>query len=160
MKTFKITTLSLILVLFTCATTTAQTNVQERQKHYQLEKGVALQGYDPVSYFNNKKPLEGEKDYAATHKGVTYYFASSKNKELFKSNPDKYEPSYGGWCAYAIADRSFKMEPDPETYKIIDGKLTLFYNSFFNNTLKTWNKDEPKYQKKADVNWDKIVDED
>ena len=62
----------------------------------------------------------------------------------FASNPAKYEPQYGGWCAYAMGHDGSKVEVDPETFKIINGKLFLFYNRFFNNTLKTWNQDESK----------------
>ena len=41
-----------------------------------------------------------------------------------------------------MGTKGAKVSVDPETFKIIDGKLYLFYNSFFNNTLKDWNKDE------------------
>ena len=64
------------------------------------------------------------------------------------SNPEKYEPAYGGWCAYALAKKTPElMEADPETYKIVDGKLYVFYNSFGVNTVKKWNKNEPKSKK-------------
>ena len=36
-----------------------------------------------------------------------------------------------------------KMEADPETYKITDGKLYMFYNAFGINTKKRWTKKEP-----------------
>jgi len=75
------------------------------------------------------------------------------DKEEFKKNPSRYEPQYGGWCAYAMGKDGSKVEVDPETFKIIDGKLYLYYNKFFNNTLKSWNKDEPNLKAKADVNW-------
>ena len=76
-------------------------------------------------------------------------------KEEFKKNPAQYEPQYGGWCAYAMGDSGEKVSIDPETFKVLDGKLYLFYNKFFNNTLKSWNKDEAKLKKSADANWSK-----
>jgi hypothetical protein len=50
-----------------------------------------------------------------------------------------------------------KVEVDPETFKIVNGKLFLFYNAYFNNTLKSWNKDEANLNRKADANWKKII---
>jgi hypothetical protein len=87
---------------------------------------------------------------------VYYHFSSPENKKEFRKNPSKYEPEYGGWCAYAMGAKGEKVSIDPETFKIINGKLYLFYNSFFNNTLKSWNKDETNLKAKADVNWENI----
>ncbi|MBY0481380.1 MAG: YHS domain protein [Chitinophagaceae bacterium] len=124
-----------------------------RKMHYNIEKGVALSGYDPVSYFTQKKPIKGLHTCTLVNQGVTYLFASDANKALFKANPAKYEPEYGGWCAYAMGLKGEKVSVDPETYKIINNKLYLFYNQFFNNTLKDWNKDEAALKSKADKNW-------
>jgi len=126
------------------------------KKHFNLEKGIAINGYDPVGYFTQGKPVKGSKDFAVVDEGVTYYFSSSASKEEFKKNPARYEPQYGGWCAYAMGSNGTKVEVDPETFKIISGKLYLFYNKFFNNTLKSWNKNELVLQPKAEANWQKI----
>ena len=126
-----------------------------RQKHFNLATGVAISGYDPVSYFKNK-PAKGSSTYSYTYDGVVYHFANAQNLATFKQNPSGYEPQYGGWCAYAMGNTGEKVEVDPETYKIIDGKLYLFYNHFFNNTLKTWNKSESQLKPKADANWQKL----
>ena len=68
-----------------------------------------------------------------------------------------YVPQYGGWCAYALGAKAKKVSIDPETYEIRDGKLYLFYNAFFNNTLESWLEEGPKeLQKKADKNWEKL----
>jgi hypothetical protein len=87
---------------------------------------------------------------------VRYHFSTEANKEAFKKNPSKYEPQYGGWCAYAMGATGERVEIDPETFKILNGKLYLFYNKLFNNTLKTWNKDEQSLRTKADANWIKL----
>lgn len=145
----------LLTIAFLSMTTFGQ-NAAKRISNYNLEKKVAIQGYDPVAYFVQKKAVKGKSTLASTHDGVVYYFSSQANKDLFLKNPSSYEPQYGGWCAFAMGDYGEKVEINPETFKIIDGKLYPFYNAFFNNTLKSWNKDETNLKKKADTNWKKI----
>lgn len=147
--------LILIAVVLFSMTHFAQTSTK-RASEFNLEKKLALQGYDPVAYFTQKKAVKGKATLAAQYEGVVYYFASQSNKETFVKNPSSYEPQYGGWCAYAMGSTGEKVEIDPATFKIIDGKLYLFYNAYFNNTLKSWNKDEAALKKKADANWNKI----
>ncbi len=142
------------LMLFGWTSIASAQSLALRQKHFLLEKGVALAGYDPVSYFQ-KNPIKGLKMYVFTQDGVTYQFANATNLETFKKNPSAYEPQYGGWCAYAMGKNGEKVEVNPETYKIVGGKLYLFYNRLFNNTLPDWNKDEANLKKKADANWEK-----
>ena len=146
----------LVVVAFVSFTTYAQ-NAFKRANEFNLEKKVAIQGYDPVSYFKQNKAVKGRKELASSYEGVIYYFSSQANKEAFAKNPSAYEPQYGGWCAYAMGSSGEKVEIDPETFKIIDGKLYLFYNAYFNNTLKSWNKDEINLKKKAEANWKKIL---
>jgi YHS domain-containing protein len=125
-------------------------------KHFNLNKKVALDGYDAVSYFAGSKPVKGKSSIQASSGGVVYYFTTAKNKELFLQSPDKYLPQYGGWCAYAMGENGEKVEVNPETFKIVNGKLYLFYNAFFNNTLTDWNKNEAGLKTKADKNWKSI----
>ena len=80
---------------------------------------------------------------------------TAENKELLLKNYKTYEPEFGGWCAYAMGNTGEKVEIDPETFKIINGKLYLFYNAYFNNTLKLWNKNEANLLKQANTNWTK-----
>lgn len=129
----------------------------KRVTTYNLENRVAIQKYDPVSYFKQNKATKGKSEITATYEGIVYHFSSKENKELFIKNPTAYEPQYGGWCAYAMGEIGEKVEINPETFKIIDGKLYLFYNAYFNNTLKTWNKQDNVLKKKADANWKKIT---
>jgi len=126
----------MLLVFAVLATTQVSAqSVTKRTKEFNLEKGLAIQGYDPVAYFTQKKAVKGKTSIATTFEGVTYYFTSNENKEIFKKNPSGYEPQYGGWCAYAMGANGEKVEVDPETFKIVNGKLYLFYNAYFNNTL-------------------------
>jgi len=129
---------------------------QKRQAAFNLQNGLAVQGYDVVAYFNQGKAIKGIATNTVYHQGVKYQFKNAANKEEFKSNPSKYEPQYGGWCAYAMGATGEKVEVDPETFKIINSQLYLFYNKLFNNTLKTWNKDEASLKTKANANWAKI----
>lgn len=126
-----------------------------RQRNTNLTKNVAIEGYDPVSYFKGK-PVKGENGIAYIYDGIMYHFANAANLETFKQNPAGYEPQYGGWCAYAMGAKGEKVEVDPETYKIASGKLYLFYNKYLTNTLKSWNKDEAGLKTKADANWQRI----
>ena len=145
------------LVALLAATTLTGQTATKRAKEFNLENKIAIQGYDPVAYFTQKKAVKGKKEITASYEGVTYLFSSQANKENFVKTPTNYEPQYGGWCAYAMGSSGEKVDVDPETFKIVNGKLFLFYNAYFNNTLKSWNKDEANLNKKADVNWKKII---
>lgn len=147
---------SIILVVLLFSITTFAQNSAKRVKEFNLENKVAIQGYDPVAYFTQKKAVKGKSSFTTTYEGVIYNFSSQANKDLFLKKPSSYEPQYGGWCAFAMGDYGEKVEINPETFKIIDGKLYLYYNAFFNNTLKSWNKDETNLKKKADSNWKKF----
>jgi YHS domain-containing protein len=147
--------LFLLIVLFALSGFSQKDN--KRMTHFNLEKNVAIQGYDPVAYFKQGKAVKGRKEITVSHEGVVYYFSMPVNKEYFLKNPSKFEPQYGGWCAFAMGDSNEKVSVNPETFKIKNGKLYLFYNAFFNNTLKSWNKNESGLMMKADANWNKIV---
>lgn len=148
--------LSFITLIAICLSVTAQDATSLRKKHFNLDEGVAIKGYDPVAYFTQNKAVKGKKELALVYQGVLYYFSSAENKEAFKATPFKYEPEYGGWCAYAMGNSGEKVSVDPETFKIVNGKLYLFYNRFFTNTLKDWNKNEAFLKKSADINWPKL----
>jgi hypothetical protein len=137
--------------IFTLGFTNAQTSL--RIKQFNLEKGIAIQGFDPVAYFTQNKAVKGDKLFAVSAEGIIYYCSTAANKELFLKDYKKYEPQYGGWCAYAMGASNEKVEIDPETFKILNGRLYLFYHSWLNNTLTKWNKDEANLHAKADKNW-------
>lgn len=141
-----------LIVFFILGLTTACAQT----KDYNTKKGYAVEGYDAVSYFSNK-PEEGKRDYVTEFDGVKYKFSSEKNLNLFKKNPEKYIPQYGGYCAYAIGSDSKKVSIDPETFEIRNGKLYLFYNAWGTNTLELWQKEgADQLKKKADKNWKTI----
>ncbi len=153
----KVILLLLVLSAITIDATFAQ-SAGERKKEFNIDKStLAIEGYDPVAYFTTGIAVEGKKEMTVLNSGITYRFSTNQNKELFKANPAKYEPQYGGWCAYAMGETGEKVEIDPETFKIFDGKLYLFYNKFFNNTKKSWNKNEKSLKTKADASWAKFL---
>ena len=115
--------------------------------------GVAIDGYDPVAYFTDGKPVEGDKAYSYEWMGATWRFASQEHKDLFSADPDKYAPQYGGYCAYAVSQGK-TAGIDPDAWKIVDGKLYLNYNK---KIQKTWESDQASYIKAANKNWPEIV---
>ncbi len=119
--------------------------------------GIALSGYDPVAYFEQNGPGPGVATITSEYDGLIYQFTSTKNKALFDEDPERYLPEYGGWCAYAIAETSSKMQPDPTMWQIQDGRLLLFYDDWmtsFSGSLKEkWNENPESYLEKADENW-------
>ncbi|MEO1172155.1 MAG: YHS domain-containing (seleno)protein [Myxococcota bacterium] len=111
--------------------------------------GVAIRGYDPVSYFTDGKPVKGSAKFSTDWSGATWHFASGDHLAKFKSAPEKWAPQYGGWCAYAAAaNRKAKTEPD--AFTIVDGKLYLNYDL---NIMKKWRADTAGFIKKANANW-------
>ena len=147
----------LLLLFLSLTISTVFGQSAQRTKQFNIDKSsLGIQGYDPVAYFTLKKATEGRKDINLIYDGITYHFANTQNRDLFKASPARYEPQFGGWCAYAMGEKSEKVSVDPETFKIIDGKLYLFYNKYFNNTLKDWNKNEPILKQKAEQNWAKF----
>jgi YHS domain-containing protein len=118
-----------------------------------LVKGVAISGYDPVAYFTEKKPVKGNPAIVFEHKGAKYFFSSEANRDAFKTEPDKYAPQYGGYCAYAVAQGS-TARSDPNAWTVHDGKLFLNYDK---SVRTAWEKDIPGNIAKGDANWPKIV---
>lgn len=114
-------------------------------------EGVAIQGYDPVSYFSGQ-PTLGNSDISSTYDGATYYFITPENKEKFDQEPTQYMPQYGGFCAVAVSEGKL-VSVDPLTYKITDEQLYLFYNGEHGNTKPYWDADEATYKVNADERW-------
>ena len=150
--------LLILLVFGISGTALAQSTAAGRQKHFNIYKNhLAIQGYDPVAYFTDGKAVKGSGTYKHTENGVIYYFSPEEHREKFKKDPAKYEPQYGGWCAYAMGESGDKVEINPSTFKIVNGKLYLFYNKGGTNTKIDWNEDENNLLKQGNANWKKIT---
>ncbi|TCL76077.1 YHS domain-containing (seleno)protein [Rhizobium sp. BK251] len=89
---------------------------------------VAIKGYDPVAYFTQNDAVEGKSDYSYRWLGATWQFASAKNRDLFKADPSKYAPQYGGYCADGVSFGTVTTNVDPKAWRIIDGKLYISYD--------------------------------
>jgi len=117
-------------------------------------QGVALKGYDPVSYFSPGGPARGRASLAATHEGAIYRFASAANRDAFKANPARFAPAYGGFCAMGVALEK-KLDVDPQLWRIVDGKL---YLNVHKEAQARWLEDVKGNIGQADAIWGRIKD--
>ncbi len=115
--------------------------------------GVALQGYDPVAYFTMHKAVKGDPAIRSTRLGAVYHFTSDAHRAMFEADPAKYEPRFGGWCAYAASVNA--LSPiDPAYWEIVDGRLILQHNQ---KAWDLWHRDPAANLVKADANWPGLV---
>ena len=118
------------------------------------KNGVAIQGYDPVAFFSQNRPVKGDAKFQSSYKGATYYFASAEDKAAFAAAPAKYEPQFGGFCAYGVANG--KTVPiKVQAFQIVNGRLLLQYDF---DTRDKFNKDQSGNLAKADQNWPGLVE--
>ena len=110
---------------------------------------AAIQGYDTVAYFTAGTALRGNESFTFQWHGMTWYFLSKENRDLFATSPEKYAPQYDGYCAWAMTEAR-KAQTDPKVWKIVDGKLYLNCSSA---AYEKWSRDIPGNIKKADMNW-------
>lgn len=89
--------------------------------------GVAIEGYDPVSYFSEQAPLVGRPDYTFDWGGVPWYFANAANRDIFSRSPEVYAPQFGGHCAMSLA-RGFLSDGKAGIYVVTGKRLYLFYS--------------------------------
>lgn len=124
--------------------------------HYNLDDTkIALEGYSPVSYFEEGRAEKGSKHFKAQHEGITYYFTNEAQKDSFQKDPAKFIPAYGGWCAFGVAVGGL-FRADPENYKIVNGQLLVFLNDLEVDARKLWNETpngDKVNTKKAKSNW-------
>lgn len=127
------------------------------QKANADQNNIANYGYDVVNYFKTNTAARGSVDFSTIHSGAKYYFVSADNLKSFKENPSAYLPQFGGYCAFAMANKNAKVPVNPQTFRIDDGKLFLFYNDFFEgkvaNTIIPWLANEAEMEKAAYKNW-------
>lgn len=116
-----------------------------------LAGNLVAHGYDVVAYFNSEAQV-GDPALAAEHHGARYYFANEENKQKFESNPAQFVPAYGGWCAYAMSEGK-QFDIDPRSYKVVNGRLYLFYDGVGGRTIDIWNQDEAGRAQKANEIW-------
>lgn len=117
-----------------------------------LSDGIAIRGYDPVSYFTDSKAQKGKPNISATHAGATYYFTNEENKKAFMASPAQYAPQYGGFCAYAVS-QGYTAPIDPQAFSVVNNKLYLNYSK---RVRKLWSSDVPGHIKAGNKNWPEL----
>ena len=110
-------------------------------------------GIRPGGLLHREQTRPGKRAFSHKWKGATWYFASGKNRDLFRAEPEKYAPQYGGYCAYAVS-QGYIASIVPEAWKIVDGKL---YLNFSLGVQQTWEQDIPGYIKSADQKWPSLL---
>ena len=125
-------------------------------KHFNQKNHVAVHGYDVVSYHGGA-PALGINKFSVDYRDVIFNFASQSNADEFESNPEKYVPAYGGWCATAMGMMGSKLDINPLSYEIQDGVLYLFSTSM-GAAKDQWNSGLPSIKQKADANWEKLTE--
>ncbi len=111
--------------------------------------GLAIKGYDAVAYFTEGRPVKGLSSFVHVWNGATWQFSSEANRELFKADPAKYAPQFGGYCAWAVS-KNYTADTEPEAWKIVDGKLYLNYNK---DIQKKWEVDTLQRIEAGVKNW-------
>jgi hypothetical protein len=114
----------------------------------------AIDGYDPVTYFDSNRAVEGDSDFEVEWMDAKWRFSSAANRDKFNTDPARYAPQYGGYCAYAVSQNS-TAGIDPEQFTVLDGKLYLNYSA---KIQKKWLADRDAYIVLADKNWPGVVE--
>lgn len=115
-------------------------------------ENLAVRGYDVVAYFDGQAKI-GDPALAAEYDGARFYFSTPDNKARFESAPEQFLPAYGGYCAYAMSEGK-QFDVDPRSYKVVDGRLYLFYDGVGGHTLDFWNANEAERQQNANKIWE------
>ena len=115
--------------------------------------GAAINGYDPVAYFREERPVMGSDEHSSTWKGATWLFSSEENRMLFENDPDAYAPQYGGYCAYAVS-KNYTAKTEPDAWTLFEGKLYLNYSKL---VRALWARDIPGNVEKGDRNWPEVL---
>jgi len=108
---------------------------------------TAINGYDTVAYFTVGKPVKGQDKLVTDWMGAKWKFSSQAHLDLFKADPEKYAPQYGGYCAFGVS-RGYLVKVEPDQFTVREGKLYLNYDA---DVQAKWSKDIPGYIQQADA---------
>ena len=146
--------MSFFLLLFAAMSAAAQQHDKTAFNNVNKD-GVILDGYDPVAFFTDNKPVKGDPKLQFTYDKAIYYFASQDHLDAFKADPEKYKPQFGGWCAYAVS--LGRVAPiDVNTFSIVNGRLVIQHNQ---RAVNGWSKDVQGNLALADKYWPKVADQ-
>jgi len=115
--------------------------------------GVAIDGTDPMSYFENSAPLQGSASITFDWNGAEWRFTDEAHRSTFAKNPEAYAPQYGGYCSWAVS-QGYTAPTVPEAWRIVDGKL---YLNFSRRVQRRWERDIPAHIAAGDVNWPRLI---
>lgn len=115
---------------------------------------VAILGYDPVAYFTAGRPVKGDPAFAFEWMGAKWLFASQSHRDLFRADPAKYAPQYGGYCAYGVS-QGHLVGIEADKFKVIGGKLYLNYDA---DVQATWLEDPARYIGQADAKFETLLE--
>jgi YHS domain-containing protein len=115
------------------------------------QSGVILNGYDPVAYIKQNRPVKGDPKFSSTYRTAIYHFASAADKAAFDKNPAKYVPQYGGFCAESMSRGKLESHIDPNVFFVYKGKLYVCSNA--KGAKRFLSKPEVNIQK-ANKNWE------
>ena len=118
--------------------------------------GVGVGGYDLVSYRSPAGPQPGRSEFSREHDGIAYQFLNEDNAAAFASNPERFLPAYGGFCAITLALGRLTC-PDYTNYKIENDRLLLFETTGFTNGRVVWDTDPSGFRQQADSNFLEIL---
>lgn len=118
--------------------------------------GIAVGGYDLLTYHGPDGPKPGNREFAEEYDGLTYLFVSDSNRQRFRDAPKRHLPRYDGWCAITLALGRLTC-PDYQNFQIEDGDLLLFEVTGFTNGKVLWNTDAPGYRIQADDNFKTLL---
>jgi YHS domain-containing protein len=151
LRTYRRNLIALIpaLALVACAATPGKIKHTEPVPALDLVSGQALEGYDPVAYFNASAAERGKAEFSYQWQGAQWRFTSAANRAAFIAEPSRYAPQYGNYCAYAVS-RGTTARGDPNHWAIVDGKLYVNNNRF---AQQLWNENRPGIISAGDLNW-------
>ena len=147
---------AILLTLLLSRYTLAETPLHQR--YNLMGESVGLASYYPVAYFpeGGGKSAKGLTNFSHQHNGVTYRFSSKENLERFIKNPTRYLPAYGGWCAWAVAELGKRVDVDPESFIVRDGRLFVFYRDPSLDTRSLWLKNVNEFINRGDAKWPQL----
>ena len=138
----------LLLTLFTSSVAFAADPISTA-----WHNNLAVKGYDTVAYFTDGKPAKGKKSFQTEWRGAQWRFVSQAHLDLFKQDPEKYAPQYGGYCAFAVANNQL-AGIDPTQFSVVEGKLYLNYNA---KIQKQWLANRDPFIDQANQNWPTVL---
>jgi len=145
--------LSFVLILLLSFLFSGVSNAASDKIYTSTFSDKSAGGYDVVSYFTQNQAIKGNSKHTYTYQGAKWLFSSKQNLDLFKANPSKYAPQYGGYCAWAVSN-GYLASGDPKQWTIVNNKLYLNYNRSIKNK---WLKNKNKLIIKSDKQWPAVL---